>query len=189
MNFLFCRKQKFLVLFNKEETMEKIGLKYILKETYNYKKVEYISQKEEIDLFLNKVHNDDYIFIWCYEKEKMDWIYKIIHVKKKLNIFLLLDFIPSQSFLSCCLSGPFQPILQYNFHCFDSNIVSFYNTISFSKEIFPITNLFLMFLQERKETIYTRDILYKCTSILKNLNYPIKPQFHYSREYLQNFSL
>lgn len=186
MNFFFRREQKIIVFFNMEETFEKKKLVNVLCESYDYKSIHYIFEKNDVYLLLEKLKDNDYLFLWCHEKEKMDWIYRIIHAPKKLNIFLLLDFIPRNNFLACCLSNPFQPFLLYNFHVFHSNIVSFYNTTFLPQEQNFVLKLFLNFLEKKREKIYTRDILFQSC---KKIKYPLQLQFHYSKNNLENFVL
>jgi len=186
MNFLFRKEQKIIVFFNREETFERNKLVHILYKSYVYKSIHYIFEKNDVLLLLDKVKDNDYLFLWCHQKEKMDWIYSIIHTPKKLNIFLLLDFIPQDKFLSCCLSNPFQPFLLYNFHVFQSNIVSFYNSTFIPPENHFILKLFLNFLEKERERIYSREILFQSS---KRIKQPVQLQFHYSSNHLENFRL
>lgn len=186
MNFLFRREQKIIVLFNMEETFERNKLVNILYKSYAYKSIYYIFKKDDVLLLLDKLNDNDYLFLWCHEKEKMDWIYRIIHAPKKLNIFLLLDFIPKNNFLTCCLSNPFQPFLLYNFHVFQSNIVSFYYSTFLPQEDNFILKLFLIFLERKREKIYSREILFHSC---KKIKQPVQLQFHFSSNHLENFIL
>jgi hypothetical protein len=190
MNFLYRKRKKSILLFNKEEGVNKNCLIDVLCSRYKYNDVVYIENDKDVKMFMDSVMDNDSVFIWCYEREKSKWIYKMIHTKKNLNIFLLMDYDCPQKFLSFCSDSPFRPMIQYNFHNFHSRIVFFtIQPISCCFESSSVISVFLIFLLEQKKIISSREILRNCFYLLKQNQKYLQPQFHYSHESLESFEL
>lgn len=189
MNFLL-KKKKIVFLGEKNNLMENQILSNHLNKNFNYKELYFLCDIESVWNFIRLLNKKESIFVINCSNEKL--MEPFFETEKKMNLFIVCNFLLTKDFLGYSLSSPFQ-LIEYNPN-FPSS--PFYyrnkdesNIILVSSNHSDITSLLAIIFSIKKDRFNIRNILYHISHILFKVKVSMKIKFEFNFHSLENFNL